>query len=268
MMQEVFEKLRSLQDILSNKFEIEQEIEEVPKLLHTKTELLNRLKKSYLERNTQVENTEERIRHIRIRLEDAERQREAYEKQMDLITTQREYEALDKEINDATEKEQQLRKEMLKEEKALGELKESLGKDEKMIELQEQELKAEEEKIESENKEKKKELDKLEKKEKKITPGLDEEILFKFERIIRSKSGLGIVPVKNSVCSGCHMQLPAQFENDVRNGEKILFCPYCSRILFYEAVEDVDESEGVEETGSLADLISPQELEEEIEVQD
>jgi len=54
MMQEVFEKLRSLQDILSKKFEIERQIEENPKLVNTKLELLNRLKKSYLEKNTKV----------------------------------------------------------------------------------------------------------------------------------------------------------------------------------------------------------------------
>ncbi|MFP4619247.1 MAG: zinc ribbon domain-containing protein [Spirochaetaceae bacterium] len=267
MMQEVFDKLRTLQDVLSKKFQIEQEIEEVPKLLHTKTELLNRLKKSYVDKNTQVEEAEERIRHIRIRLEDAERQREEYEKQMDLITTQREYEALDKEINDATEKEQHLRKEMLKEEKLLEELKESLGKEEKMIQVQEEELKAEQEKIESENEEKRKELKTLEEQEQEIIPGLDESILFKFERIIRSKAGLGIVPVNNSVCTGCHMQLPAQFVNDVRNGEDILFCPYCSRILFYEGDIETEEQLSEEETGSLSDIISPEELESEIEVE-
>jgi len=30
-----------------------------------------------------------------------------------------------------------------------------------------------------------------------------------------------------------------QFVNEVRQGEGIMFCPYCSRILFYQ-----DESEG------------------------
>jgi len=261
MMQEVFEKLRSLQDILSKKFAIEQQIEETPKLLNTKIELLNRLKKSYLDKNSKVENIKDHIKHLRIRLDDAERQREEYEKQMDLITTQREYEALDKEIKDATEKEQQLRKDVLKEEKVLEELSESLGKDEKMIQLQEEEISTEQEKIESENEEKKKELNKLEKQEHQIIPDLDGEIVFKFERIVRSKSGLGIVPIKNSVCTGCHMSLPKQFVNDVHKGEEILFCPYCSRILFYEEIDVSEEMIGADEAGSLADLVSPEELE-------
>jgi hypothetical protein len=38
------------------------------------------------------------------------------------------------------------------------------------------------------------------------------------------------------------MVLPAQFANEVHHGEKILFCPYCSRILFYEESVDSDEN--------------------------
>ena len=38
------------------------------------------------------------------------------------------------------------------------------------------------------------------------------------------------------------MILPAQFANEVHHGEKILFCPYCSRILFYEEAADLDEN--------------------------
>ncbi|HRY81713.1 MAG TPA: C4-type zinc ribbon domain-containing protein, partial [Spirochaetia bacterium] len=91
--------------------------------------------------------------------------------------------------------------------------------------------------------------------EKTATEGIDTEITFKFERIIRSKQGLGIVPVRGYVCSGCSMILPAQFVNEVRQGNRIIFCPYCSRVLHYQEAE---ESEGDLiadiESGSLADL--------------
>ena len=94
------------------------------------------------------------------------------------------------------------------------------------------------------------------KKEKKITPDLDGEILFKFERIIKSKAGLGIVPIEHGVCSGCHMILSVQFVNDVRQGEGIMFCPYCSRILFHqpeEAEEGVEEDDSGEEEAFAAE---------------
>ena len=112
MLQEVFEKLRSLQDILSQKYDIEREITEIPRALTTKTELLNRLKKSYIDKNEQLDMTRERIKKLRVRLSEAETAREDHEKKMDLIKTQREYEALDKEIREASEREEMFRKEL------------------------------------------------------------------------------------------------------------------------------------------------------------
>ncbi|MCF7938347.1 MAG: nucleic acid-binding protein [Spirochaetales bacterium] len=254
-MEDVFTTLRSLQDILSKKYEIQNEIEEIPKALSTKSELLNRLKKSYIEKNEQYEELKKRIASLRIRLSDAEQLREKYERQMDDIKTQREYEALDKEISDATEKEQQLRKELQKEEKNLEEMTHTLQRDEGLIDQQENELEEENEKVRQETSAKEQLLRDLEEEEKALTPGLDDEIRFKFERIIKSKAGVGIVPIQGDVCTGCHMMLPAQFVNRVRAGRGIEFCPYCSRILYYQDSE-VDETMTFsdEDTGSLADL--------------
>jgi len=174
---------------------------------------------------------------------------------MDMIQTQREYEALDKEIKDSGEKEQDLRRDLQRDEQLLSEMKVNLEKDESMISKQEEEVQKEKSRIKEAVQEKSKGLKTLEKKEKSITPGLDEEILFKFERIIKSKAGLGIVPIEHGVCSGCHMILAAQFVNDVHRGEGIMFCPNCSRILFYqpEDVEEQGEEEDEESEGDEAE---------------
>ncbi|MDC7225859.1 MAG: C4-type zinc ribbon domain-containing protein [Spirochaetales bacterium] len=258
MKHDIFEKLKELQDILSKKYEIERDINEIPKAMVTKTELLNRLKKTYIEKNEKVEGTKKRIANLRTRLAEAEAQREQYEKQMDEIKTQREYEVLDKEIKDATEREQDCRKDIIKSEKDLEEFKYMLERDEQLINQQEEELAAEEEKNKNESESKRQLLEELEEQEKQTTPDMDSEILFKFERIIKSKSGVGIVPVKNAVCSGCHMILPAQFVNEVRKGEEIHFCPYCSRILFFEEIESDDNYDMTflsdDEAEGLADL--------------
>jgi predicted nucleic acid-binding Zn-ribbon protein len=61
MTEDTIDKLKALQDILSQKFEIEREIADLPKALSTKTELVNRLKKSYIEKNTQFDETKKRL---------------------------------------------------------------------------------------------------------------------------------------------------------------------------------------------------------------
>lgn len=255
VMEEVIEKLRSLQEVLAEKISLEKEIQDIPKLLATQEELLARLKKAYIEKNVQYEQTRARVSELRTLLADAESAREKSEKAMDTISTQREYEALDKEIRDASEREQQFRKDLQREERYFQELDEEQKRDEALIEQQEEELRQKNSEIENELQSKNGDREALEEREKDITPGLDSEVLFKFERIIRSKQGLGIVAIKGGVCSGCHMILPAQFANMVRAGEDIVFCPYCSRILFYQ---EADQSEqdyfDDEDAGSLADL--------------
>jgi predicted nucleic acid-binding Zn-ribbon protein len=188
-------------------------------------------------------------------LAEAERSRERAEKNMDSISTQREYEALDKEIRDSAEKEQQNRKDLQREERFLAELDEQIKQSTALIEQQEQDLATRRAGIEAEVAEKKAQIERLADEENRLIPGLDPEVLFKFERIIRNKMGRGIVAIKGGVCTGCHMILPAQFANSVRLGEEIVFCPYCSRILFYEESEQGEEEFfDNEDAGSLSDL--------------
>ena len=249
MARTVYDKLMALQGVLSRKFEVEKEIQEIPRSLATKTELLNRLKKSAQDRQAAWQAGQVRITELTQKLTDAEQTREKSEGQMDAISTQREYEALDKEIKDAAEKEQGLRRDLQREQGLEEETKNSLEKEEMMIRKQEEDVKEEQSKIKLKIKEKTAELKKLQGEEKKITPGLEEDILFKFERIIRSKAGIGIVSLHKGVCTGCYMILPPQFVNTVHLGEKVEFCPYCSRILFYQEDEGGEsiESTVVEE---------------------
>ncbi|MDR2740443.1 MAG: C4-type zinc ribbon domain-containing protein [Treponema sp.] len=255
VMEDVFEKLQTLQDILSERIILERDIQEIPKLLTTQEELLSRLKKSFIEKNQDYEKAKFSEGDFRNLLAQAEADREKAEKNMDSITTQREYEALDKEIRDATEKEQQYRKELQREERVLADLDEQMKQNASLIEQQEKELEERRAGIEAEVAEKKLQVARLENDEQAITPGLDPEVLFKFERIIRNKGGQGIVAIKGGVCMGCHMILPAQFANMVRKREEIVFCPYCSRILFYEESDQGEEEFfDNEDAGTLADL--------------
>lgn len=255
VMTEVFNRLKELQDVLAKKYELEQKIDESPKQLGSQDELLARLKKEYIEKSAAYDEVKSKVERLKIELAEAEASRESGEKGMDNITTHREYEALEKQISEATEREGAIRKDLQKEEKNLNELQEVLQSDEEMIKAQEADLNAGKENLEQEINGYKNELSDLENREKEIVPGLDQEIVYKFQRIIKRNSE-GIVAVRNGVCTGCHMILPAQFANEVHDGEKILFCPYCSRILFHEDVaeEDVQDFQSLGETGSLADL--------------
>lgn len=254
---EIFDKLRELQDILARKNQLDAEILEAPQLLVKQEELLAQYKTNYIKKNTDDESIRQTISALKAELFEAEQQRERAEKGMDGITTQREYDALDREIQEASKKEAELRKEILKNEAIHKRLDEEIKNEEALIKQQEGELDERKAVIEREISEKKDELTSLVEGEKRIAPALDSDTLFKFDRIIKNKQGIGIVPVQGNVCMGCHMILSAQFAIEVREGKNIMYCPYCSRILYYEESEQ-DSSEDMVfddiDMGSLADL--------------
>ncbi len=255
---DVFEKLKALQDILAKKNRLEAEILDAPKSLVNKEELVERLKSGYIEKNSEYEELRKTIAGLKADLFEAEQKREKAEKAMDNIETQREYEILQKEIDDSTTRAESIRKEMQRIENNFIILDSSIKQEEQLIEQEEKDLAESKIKLDEEIATKNAELEELKLEEERLSPGLSEETMFKFNRIIKSKQDVGIVAVNVDVCTGCHMILPAQFVNEVRAADsEIKFCPYCSRILFYEDSASSIEQEAFfddSDMGGLADL--------------
>jgi len=259
-------KLRVLQDILSQKIRLEHAILEIPKQLVNLEEAYNRTRKAFVDKNLEYDKIKSAEEEARAFLKEAEAAREKAERTISEINTQREYEALDKERHTAEEKEQQYGREVQHKEKAILELSGQIKQYAGLIEEQEKELAERRSVIEAEKAEKNAQIETLQKEEKELTDDLDSEVVFKFERILRNKMGIGIVAIKGNVCMGCHMILPAQFSNNVRLGNEFIFCPYCSRILFYE--ETTEGEEVFFDSGDSGALYDPDEEEDEFEEDD
>ena len=240
-MTEELERLKSLQEILVQKYEIETKASELPASLDVSIQSLNSFKEQYIEYNTQYEEKKNVVRQLKLELDEAQKRWEDGEKGMDSITTHREYEALEKQITEAKKVEDEKRHELQKEEKYLAELEDKLKSTEADISSTEKDVNEARENLDKEIAVCNEQLNDLNDKESEAGSGIDSETIIKFRRIIR-RNKKGIVAVKGNVCDGCHMVLPAQFANEVRHGDKILFCPYCSRILFYEESDGGEDS--------------------------
>jgi len=249
---EIFDNLKALQDILVKKNELEAKDNAAPKQLQNQEDSLLKTQKEYMEQKTLAEATEEKVAKLKVELDETVKMREEGEKGVANSTTHREYEALEKQITEAKDKEDEVRRELQKEEKELAGLNEKLKNSLELIDFQKTEYETSKKSIDDERAGYKAELDKLAVEEGKITPNLEQEIVFKLQRIIQ-RNKEGIVAVRNGVCTGCHMILPANFANEVREGDSIKFCPYCSRILFYEEVSE-DQAEDYSDIGAAGSL--------------
>lgn len=239
----VFGKLNQLQDVLMQKFALEDEIDQLPKNLKIQQEQLALVNKEYTEVLAASQKAQDDLKNLRFEYEDVVTRRESSEKKMETIATQREFEALEKEIKDASASEEELLKQVRAKEQESKELDSQCEAKSAELKAQQEQVDAESAKIESVTSEKKAKLAELESESRSFIDGdkINEELYEKFCSIVRSKHGRGIVPIHGVVCQGCHIVLPIQFVNDVRSGETIEFCPYCSRILYYEEVEGAEE---------------------------
>lgn len=65
-----------------------------------------------------------------------------------------------------------------------------------------------------------------------ILPNIEKQVLVRYERVLKNKDGLAMVPVESGACGGCHMNLPPQVISEVKLREDIIVCGSCLRILY------------------------------------
>ncbi len=149
------------------------------------------------------------------------------------VKTNREYQALQREIDDGKKRKEELETLLLK----YLEQQESADK---IFKEQQDDFNQLAEKIRSDKKniDKKslshrKLLKKYRTQKETIGRDLDPELLKLFNEIAESNGGLVVAPVKDEVCMGCFMNIPPQLYIEVLRGESLIMCPQCNRILYH-----------------------------------
>ena len=242
---EKLECLKKLQEVLQEKFALEQQVESLPKELRKEEAVLRNVEKELEDLQQTASQTADEVKSLSIRYEDAFQTRTGYEKQMEFLNTQREYEALSKQLEEARANEETLLKQRNSRTKESEKLKKDL--EAKVAAVDEQKAKVEEEKAKVDSQlsginEKIAELDAACQEIKGST--LSDDLYDKFCNIVRKKGGVGVVPVHGQVCMGCDRVLPMQFVIDLREKQEkneIDYCPYCSRIIWYEQLDPETE---------------------------
>lgn len=232
-MKEVFDKLKILQDILLKQFKAEEEIEEIPRELNRMKAKYEKVKRNLDENNSNIGNYTKTVEELRKNIETLNLDKQKYENQILQIKTQKEYEALTSEIAQIEEKITMMKEEEDDLNNEIVKIKKEIEKEQVELENLEESISVKEKKVKELLEKKQEELNDYLKEREKIAAGLDEEIIYKFEKIVKKKDGIGIVSIRNNVCMGCNMILPPQFINDVRREDSIIFCPNCSRILYF-----------------------------------
>jgi uncharacterized protein len=165
------------------------------------------------------------------------------------VKTNKEYQSSLKEIEDLKKKMSAMEDEMLLVLEQIDNLELSVS--EKMKETETLSHKIDEDKkaIQAEAEESQKKLadikDNIEEAKKVVYPDL-----FARYSYVKQKVGrLAIVSVVNSVCQGCHLNIPPQMYNELHRDDTIKFCPHCQRMIYWNGgSEQHKRSLGLEKT--------------------
>ena len=74
----------------------------------------------------------------------------------------------------------------------------------------------------------------LESQRKQQLPGVDRTLLNRYEKVLAHKDGLGIAPITDNSCGGCHMNVPPQTINAIKMHDQLIECEICQRIMYLE----------------------------------
>jgi len=175
----------------------------------------------------------ERRQQLEAEIQEAQTLVKDRQNKMMKVQTNREYQSLLKEIEDAKNANRQREEELIK----------LLEQDEHLQKRNEEQttlLAGEEAKLAAETTSREEAAVKLAAKRQKLAKDRDNkakkvraDLLRKYEQIRAKRDGIAMVGVNRGVCFGCYMNVPPQLYNELLREDKLHMCPTCNRLLFY-----------------------------------
>lgn len=180
------------------------------------------------------------IEQKRSAIKEAAEQVKKYEKQSEAVKNNREFEAINKEIEM-----QQLEGKLA--EKHIRDANEELTEKARQLEFANKQIdnkdvllnnkKGDLEKIITETEKEETHFNELAKDARVL---IDERILYSYDRIRKSyRNGLAVVPVDRDACGGCYNAIPPQKQSEIKQRKKVMVCENCGRILVDDDLNNV-----------------------------
>ncbi len=232
------EKLVTLQSVDLRIQEMEKVREEIPQRVAVLEEELKREEDGVAARQAELERLQKDRRQREKELEEEVERVKKAEARVFEIKTNKEYQAVMKEIEGAKKLNRQREEEILATLERFEEAQKQLKDAEKNLEEKKKDFDARiselKERAASFEAEMAVEVRKREEQEK----GIPANILTRYHRLLDKRQGLAIARVINGVCQACHMNLRPQLYIDLQKQDTLIACPNCSRMLFWENGSD------------------------------
>lgn len=156
---------------------------------------------------------------------------EKYKKQQYEVRSNKEYDALTKEIDFATESIKNLEKQFETLETTMTSSKTEIETVTKLLEEQTAQLNEKQAELAEVSKANEDEEFELKHRREKIIVRLKPDTISRYDRIRKARHGKAVVAVRRSSCGGCNNKIPPQRLLEMRTQKKMFMCEHCGRIL-------------------------------------
>lgn len=219
---------------------IDGEIFRLRRNLNLKPAEAARLKEEHQKFTQELQQAETRYKALEVKrnqketdLGQRDEQIRKHQAQLFAVKTNKEYTAMQKEIEGAKADKSVIEEEILKLMEEAERAKGEVSAEREQLKSREEELKTQLARIEEESKKTQASIEELKAKRGEAVPRMDPKILSQYERILQKKEGSALVPIVGNSCGGCHLILPPQAVNEVRMYARLVPCESCARILYY-----------------------------------
>lgn len=233
-LEEQIKLLIELQGLDTHIFKLEDELGSIPKRIQASDE-------EYKNKMDDLKRIEEEYKALQVKkkqrdgdLETKEGAIKKFQTQMYQVKTNKEYTAFQEEIARTKADTSLIEEEIIKLLDEMDEENKKIAKEKEFLKQEEAKLAEEKKRLNDEADRVKTELEDIKKQRSVLAARVDKAVLAKYDRIIRNKDGLAVVPVANEACQGCFRIMPPQVINEIKMKDQLIFCENCARILYIE----------------------------------
>lgn len=227
----------------------------------TRKREIQRLKESLpmeLERLlTELEEERKKVQMAQERLLDLKLKRRRKEKDLEVqiekvkrsqgrlleVKTNKEYQALLREIEMGREANSALEEEILLLMEETDQLTEELKRMESELQVRESTTSERKGVIERRIRELEEEEALCDQERRRILENIDEQLIAQYERIATRNNGVAVSRVINGICQGCFVNIPPQLYNEILKSGPLVQCPFCLRFLYFEEQKEPTEGQ-------------------------
>ncbi len=232
------ETLIRLQGVITEKLSLESERDMIPQSLKEDESALNKAAVILDGLEEDLRQAESEEKSLDIQYNDADHQSIEYQKMIESLSTMRELEAMNKQINEAEARAKSLLTARKAKNDQIKELKVKIESQRAVVDDLRSRVNEAKTVVESKLGEIEAKINALNDECNSIKGNvISEDFYLRFYNIAKKKNGEGLVPVKGQVCMGCNTVLPMQFVIDLRLKQlkdEVDTCPYCSRMIYYD----------------------------------